>query len=449
MNDLRISIVARLTVLTTAVVLTVAARASEETPGAVQDRPIALVGGTIHPVSGPDIADGTIVFEKGKITAVGRDVNLPPRTITVDVHGKHIYPGLFDADTDIGLVEVMAVRATVDFAEAGEINPNVRARAAFNPDSEWIPVTRANGVLTATAAPSGGLICGLASVMNLDGWTWEQMTLRGDGAMYVNWPVLVETQTWTLEQSVPVDRTRARVIDQLTTVFADARAYAKLKAARAAQGAAPPDYDARWEAMIPLLERKISMHVRADDVRQIQSAVAFARKEGVKLVIVGGYHAADCAELLKAENVSVIIKGVHRLPRHRSDPYDAPFTLAARLHKEGVKFCISANDRMANFRNLPYHAATAAAYGLPVDDALKAVTLYPAEIMGVGNRAGSLEVGKDATLIVTTGDPLEITTHVKSAYVQGRSVDLNDRQQRLWQKYREKYRQLEAQPAVE
>src|SRR5262249_29001432 len=154
-----------------------------------------------------------------------------------------------------------AVRATVDFAETGEINPNVRARAAFNPDSEWIPVTRANGVLTAATAPSGGLICGLASVMNLDGWTWEQMTLRGDGAMYVDWPVLVETQTWALDDApaFPKDRTRARVIDQMTTVFADARAYAKLKAARAAQGAAPPDFDARWEAMIPLLERKISM----------------------------------------------------------------------------------------------------------------------------------------------------------------------------------------------
>jgi imidazolonepropionase-like amidohydrolase len=260
---------------------------------------------------------------------------------------------------------------------------------------------------------------------------------------------LVEAQTWILEESAPADKSRARVIDQLTTVFADARAYANLKAARAAQRAAPPEFDARWEAMIPLLEGKIALHVRADDVRQIQSAVAFARKEGVKLVIVGGYHAADCAELLRAENVPVVVKGVHRLPRHRSDPYDAPFTLPARLHKAGVKFCISANDRMANFRNLPYHAATAAAYGLPAEEALKAVTLRPAEILGVGDRTGSLEVGKDATLIVTTGDPLEITTAVKSAYVQGRAVDLNDRQQRLWQKYREKYRQLEAQGSGE
>lgn len=420
--------------------------ASDEVPGAPQSRPIALVGASIHPVSGPAIADGAIVFDTGKITAVGKrgEVKLPPNAVSYDVSGKHVYPGLIDADTDIGLVEVMAVRATVDFAETGSINPNVRARAAFNPDSEWIPVTRANGVLTAVSAPTGSLLSGLASVMSLDGWTWEDMTLRGDSAMYVNWPQLVESQTWRLEESSPVEKTRARVIEQLTNVFADARAYARLKSARAAQGAPPPDFDARWEAMIPLLEGKIALHVRADDIRQIQSAVAFARREGVKLVIVGGYHAADCAELLQAENVPVVIKGVHRLPRHPADPYDAPFTLPARLHKAGVKFCISANDRMANIRNVPYHAATAAAYGLPEDEALKAVTLYPAEILGVADRVGSLEVGKDATLIVTTGDPLEISTHVRQAYIAGREVDLNDRHKRLWQKYREKYRQQDA-----
>jgi len=418
--------------------------ASDEVPGAPQDRPIALVGGTIHPVVGKPIADGTLVFDGGKITLIGTDVKLPPRTVSIDARGKHIYPGLIDADTDIGLVEVMSVRATVDFAETGQINPNVRARAAFNPDSEWIPVTRANGVLTAVTAPRGGLICGLASVMNMDGWTWEDMTLRGDGAMYVEWPTMAETQTWRLDEGGPVEKSRSRVIDQLTTVFADARAYERLKKARASQGAPPPDFDARWEAMIPLLEGRIAMHVRADDVRQIQSAVGFARREGVKLVIVGGYHAADCAELLRAENVPVVIKGVHRLPRHRADPYDAPFTLAARLHEAGVKFCLSANDRMANIRNLPYHAATAAAYGLAEDEALKSVTLYPAQILGVADRVGSLEVGKDATLIVTTGDPLEITTHVKAAYIGGREVELNDRHKRLWQKYREKYRQIDA-----
>jgi imidazolonepropionase-like amidohydrolase len=419
-------------------------RANDEVPGAPQDRPIALVGGTIHPVVGADVVGGTIIFEKGKITALGKQVKLPPRTIVVDVAGKHIYPGLFDADTEIGLVEVMAVRATVDYAETGSINPNVRARTAFNPDSEWIPVTRSNGVLTAVSAPLGGLLSGLGSVMSMDGWTWESMTLRGEAAMYVNWPPMMDVQISRMDEIGPIERSRAKVIEQLTTVFADARAYAKLKAARTAQSQPAPDFDARWEAMIPVLERKTPLFVRADDLRQIQSAVAFARKENVKLAIIGGYHAAECAELLKGEDVPVIIKGVQRLPRHRGDAYDAPFTLPAKLHAAGVKFCISSSDRMANIRNVPYHAATAAAYGLPVAEALKSVTLYPAQILGVADRIGSLEKGKDATLIVTTGDPLEIATHVTKAYIGGREVDLNDRHKRLWHKYQEKYRQLDA-----
>lgn len=418
--------------------------ANDEIPGAPQDRPIALVGGTIHPVSGPDVAQGTILFQKGKIVAVASKMQLPAGTIVIDCKGKHIYPGLFDADTEIGLVEVMAVRATVDYAETGTINPNVRARAAFNPDSEWIPVTRSNGVLTCVSTPLGGLISGLGSAMSMDGWTWEEMTLRGETGLYVNWPPMLDVQISRLDDIGPIERSRSKVLDQLTAVFNDARAYAKLRAARKAQNQAPPDFDARWEAMLSVLDRKTPLFVRADDLRQITSAVAFARKENVKLVIVGGYHAADCAELLKSEDVPVVVKGVQRLPRHRGDAYDAAFTLPLRLHEAGVKFCISSSDRMANIRNVPYHAAAAAAYGLPVEEALKAVTLYPAQIVGVADRIGSLERGKDATLIVTTGDPLEIATHVTAAYIGGREVDLNDRHKRLWHKYQEKYRQLDA-----
>lgn len=419
------------------------ALASPEVPGAPQSQPVALVGGTVHPVSGPSISGGTVLFDGGRITHVGAKVDVPKGAKIVDCRGKHVYPGLIDADSELGLVEIASVRATVDYAETGTINPNVRAQTAFNPDSELIPVTRSNGVLTAMVAPTGGLLCGLGAVMRMDGWTWEEMTIRGESALYVNWPQLIESHTWRLEQSAPEERTRARVIEQLTQVFADARAYTKLKKARAEQGQPAPDYDARWDAMIPVLDGRTPLYVRADDVRQIQSAVAFARREGVKLVIVGGYHAPECAELLKAENVPVILKGVNRLPRHRHDPYDAPFTIAARLHAAGIKFCISASDRMANARNLPYHAATAAAFGLPRDEALKSVTLNAAQVLGVGDQLGSLEVGKAATLIVTDGDPLEIATHVTSAYIDGREVDLSDRHKRLWEKYRQKYRQLD------
>jgi imidazolonepropionase-like amidohydrolase len=419
-------------------------RASDAVPGAPQKGPIALVGGTVHPVSSPTIEEGTVLFEDGKITAVGRNVKLPKGVEKIDVKGKHVYPGLFDADTELGLVEIAAVRATVDYVETGSINPNVRAQAAFNPDSELIPVTRSGGVLTAVSAPLGGLIAGRGAVMRMDGWTWEQMTIRGEAAMYVNWPSMVETYTWRLDEGGPVEKSRAATIDKLTNVLADARAYRTLRRARAEQNAAAPDFDARWEAMIPVLDGKTPIAVRADDLRQIQSAVAFAKKEGLKLVIIGGYDAPDCAELLKREKVPVIVKGVNRLPRYRNDAYDAGYTVPARLHEAGVTFCISANDRMANTRNLPHHAAQAAAFGLPVDEALKSITLRPAEIMGVADRLGSLEAGKAATIVVADGDILEIASNVTAAYIDGRTVDLTDRHKQLYQKYKQKYEQLEA-----
>ncbi len=200
--------------------------------------------------------------------------------------------------------------------------------------------------------------------------------------------------------------------------------------------------------MIPVLARQIPVFIDAEETQQIQAAVSFAEQEKLRLVIVGGYDAPACAELLKKHNVPVIVAGVHRLPRRRNDPYDAPFTVPARLHAAGIEFCIagviggSSGASPANVRNLPHHAGTAAAHGLPSEEALKAVTLYPAKLLGVDDRIGSLEVGKDATLIVTTGDPLDIPTHVTAAYIQGREVSLNDRHKRLWEKYKEKYRRL-------
>lgn len=425
-------------------VCSTAAFAHDAVPGAPQKAPIALVGGTVHPVVGPVVENGTVLFDGGKLTAVGRDVALPTNVRKIDVRGKHVYPGMIDVDTEIGLVEIQAVRATVDDAETGDVNPSARAVTAFNPDSELIPVTRSNGVLTAMTCPRGGLLCGLGSVMRLDGWTWEDMTVRGDAAMIVEWPTLIQTQTARLEQLRVREEKRAKALEQMTNLFADARAYQKFKRARAEQGAPPPDYDARWEAMLPVLEGRTPLHVRADDMRQIQSAVALARKEGVRLVIVGGYHAPECAELLRSENVAVVVKGTNRLPRYRNDPYDTPFTVPARLYKAGVKFCISASDRMANVRNLPYHAGAAVAYGLPAEEALKSVTLYPAQVAGVDKELGSLEKGKSATLIVTTGDPLDIECQVTAAYIDGREVDLTDRHKQLRDKYQQKYQQINA-----
>ena len=389
------------------------------TPAPPQDHPIALVGGTVHPVGEADIADGVVLFEGGKITAIGKTVKLPAKCEKIDVKGKHVYPGLMDSYTQLGLSEISAVRATNDIREAGVINPNARALVAVNPDSELIPVARTNGITHVITAPEGGIMAGLSACIQLDGWTWEEMSLQSPAALHIDWPNTEEN------------------FKKLQQAFDDARNYQKAKLANPAL-----PQDIRWEAMLPVIDGKVPMVAHADLAEGIQEAVAFCQREKLRLIIHGGYDAEQCADLLKQHNVPIIVDGVHRLPFRRDDPYDTPFTLPARLHKAGVRFCIAGNDRAGNVRNLPYHAGLAAAYGLPKAEALKSITLYPAEIFSLST-LGSLSLGKSATLIVTTGDPLDIRTQVEMSFIQGRRLTLNDKQQDLYRKYQEKYRRLE------
>ena len=417
------------------------ALAAPEVPGAPVKKPIAVVGATIHTVSGKTIENGTLLVRNGKVVAVGSKVNVPAQAITVDAGGKHVYPGLFDAYTDIGLVEINAVRATRDHSETGQINPSVKSWVSVNPDSEIIPVTRSNGVLLALTAPAGGLISGKSAVIQLDGWTFEDLTVKASVGMHVDWPNMSPVIDWESDKSAKDQMAaRDRTLRTLRDTFNDARAYQKAQAATRS----PAPRDARWEAMLPVLSRQLPLVVAADDLQQLQAAVAFAAEQNVKLIIYGGYDAPLCAELLKKHDVPVIVGGVYRLPRRRFEHYDTPFTVPARLHEAGVKFCISGSGRFgaSAVRNLPYHAAMAVAFGLPADEALKAITLYPAEILGIDQQVGSLEKGKDATFCITDGDPLETPTQIEAAYIQGRRVDLNDRHKRLWKKYEEKYRRL-------
>ena len=432
------------------------ARASDEVPGAPQHGPVLLVGGDVYTVSGDVIRGGQVLFDQGKIVAVAKDVQAPSDVKRVDVSGKRVYPGLFAAGNDLGLTEVRSVRGTLDAEEIGDLNPNARAEVAVNPDSELIPVARANGVLLNLTAPEGSVIPGTSAVIQLDGWTWEDLTVKAPVAMHMAWPRMAPVTRSRRVREGPEEQTKRRdeQLKALDQAFADARAYLAARKATAGEGEAEgkastaraprrtADFDARWEAMLPLLERRLPLVVEADEVRQIEAAVAFAAREKVKLVVFGGYDAPLCAELLKAHDVPVIVNGVHRLPLRADSPYDEPFTVPDRLREAGVKYCITLAHRFggSDVRNLPYHAAAAAAYGLPADEALKAITLYPARILGVADRVGSIEPGRDATLIVTDGDILEPATHVEQAFVQGRGVDLSSKHTRLWQKYREKYR---------
>ncbi len=422
-----------------------AASASDQIPGAPQKKPIALINGVLHPIKGPAIEDGTVIFDNGKIVDLGRRMKPPADATVIDLEGKHVYPSLIESHSHLGLVEISSTRATLDMTEIGSINPNVRAHVSVNPDSELIPVTRANGVLIAVSAPSGGLVSGKASVLQLDGWTYEDMTLKPDCALVINWPRTAPEMTHvpgTESEGKPEDRDTERIkaLKDLRDLFENTRTYIK---ARAANPANQP-FDSRLDSMIPVVEGQIPLLISADRANQIQGAVAFGIEQNVKIILLGGHDAEMCAELLRRYDVPVIVDAVHKDPRRSHEEYDSSYTLPERLRRAEIRFCISGTGRSEtwNTRNLPYHAATAAAYGLPYEDALRSVTQYPAEILGIADRVGTLEPGKDATLFVSDGDPLETETLVTAAWIQGRKVDLTSRHTQLYDKYRTKYRQL-------
>ena len=421
------------------------AKASDSIPARPQQAPILLQGATVHPVVSEPVEDGKILFIDGKIANLGGPnlkINLPAGTQIVDVSGKHVYPGMIAAKTTIGLVEINAVRATRDLSESGRMNANARAEISVNPDSEIIPVTRANGVLTALTVPqtSGGLISGRSALIALDGWTWEEMVIKAPVGLHVFWPGMRGgySQRPGADPNAPGSLQSAhKRIKELEEFLAEARAYTK----------APndvPDSNLKLAAMAPVLDKNLPLFIHANDVRQIQSAMAFAEREDVSIVIVGGRDAWRVSNSLKERDIPVILSAPQSLPGRRWEPYDTSFRSALKLHEAGVSFCIANDGSAPSERNLPYQAAAAASFGLPPSVALKAVTLFPARILGMEARLGSLEEGKDATLIVTDGDPLEITTNVESAYIQGRKLDLSSRHTRLYKKYREKYRQLKA-----
>lgn len=425
--------------------------ANPNVPPPAQKRAIVITGATIHTVSGEVIANGRLLFERGRIVAVcaANAVAIPAGTEEIALPGKHLYPGFIAANTALGLVEVQAVRATVDSAEVGALNPNSRALIAVNADSELLPVTRANGVLAALAVPRAniaGLITGTSALIQLDGWNWEEMGLIPEVALHVTLPSM--RYTAALYPALPaarledMQRMSTQRLKSLETAFETAAAYNLAKSNDPATTT-----DSRWEAMRAVVAGKRPVFVHAEELPQIRYALGFAERFGLKMVIVGGADAWHLAPLLKARDIAVIIGGVHRLPLRRGEDTDTPYRLAAKLHQAGVRFAIArggSNFDAAMERSLPFEAATAVAFGLPPAEALKAITLSAAQILGAADQLGSLEVGKRASFIVTNGDPLDIRTQVERIYIQGRDVPLADKQTRLNDKYQEKYRRLAA-----
>lgn len=420
--------------------------ASDQIPGKKQDHPIALVGGTIHTVSGDNIDGGTVLFENGKITAVGVDLKLPEGTEQIYIIDQHVYPGLIAANTVIGLVEISAVRATRDYAEVSDIKPNIRSEVAVNPDSELFPVTRANGITVAHVIPRGGLISGTSALIMMDGWTNEDMTLKAPIGLLINWPDM-EIRHGFIDTKKDSEQVKVieKKINIIHNTFSEARAYLKAKNAEEQKDIPYHASDIRWDAMVPVLNREIPVLIHAPKIRQIRAAINWATEENLKVVLMTGQDAGLAIDLLKEKSIPVILEGILTTPARRWEPYNTPFTTPAKLYEAGIAFCIAGqggSSEAAHVRTLPYHAAMAAANGLPKAEALKSVTLYPAQILGVEDQLGSIEIGKDATLIVTDGDPLEITTNVNLEFIQGRKIDLTSRHTQLYEKYKTKYKQL-------
>lgn len=420
----------------------IAAPAAAQVPAPPQSQPIALTGGTIHTVTNGVIQNGTIVFENGVITAVGTDVAVPAGARRVDVSGKHIYPGLIDAYSAMGLQEIGSVDVTSDTNELGDFNPNVRAEVAVNPESRHIGTARSNGVLVTLTTPSGGVVSGLSAALMLDGWTWETMTLKSGAALNVNWPNpgAEERGFGDDEEEEQEDRPDyAEQIRSLRDMFATARAYRDAQAS-----GMPHDTDSRWQAMVPVVNGEIPVVVSANDIQQIQDAIAWAESEGVRLVLRGGEDALYVADHLAAKRIPVLLTSSMDAPNRDWEGYDANYALASNLHEKGVPFAITGGSSAPYTHRLPYEAGVAVAFGLPVEEALRAVTIYPARIMGIDHRVGSLETGKDATLLITTGNPLDFLASIEQAYVQGREVDMMDIHKQLYEKYSEKVRQSRA-----
>lgn len=424
--------------------------ANDTVPPAPQSKPLLLTGATIHPVASTTIKNGRLLIIDGKISdvlAADAPLDLPKGTVTVDLAGKHIYPGMIAANSVLGLTEIKAVRASVDMAEPGDLNPNARAQVSINPDSELIPVARANGVLATLTVPrssGGALIAGSSALVQLDGWTWEDMTVQAPVGMHIYWPKLRTSSKWTSPSDEKSLENLRKAYDgdvkKITTAFEHADAYAKAVAAKDFQ----PDSDLRWQALVPVLKGDLPVFIHAQTVAQIRGALHFAHTmELPRPVIVGGADTWRVVDELKALKASVILSPVNALPTRRWEAYDTPYVAAKKLHDAGVAFCI-ANGAFdaSNERNLPYQAGRAAAFGLPRDVALKSVTLFPARILGVEERLGSIEPGKEATFFVSNGDPLEVRTQVERVWIRGREVDLSSKHTQLFEKYQQKYRQL-------
>jgi imidazolonepropionase-like amidohydrolase len=406
----------------------------------------AITHAKLFTLTGPPIDDGILVIRDGKIAAVGTNVDVPGGAQVIDGKGLQVYPGLFDPVTQMGLSEISAVSATVDTAETGEFNPDAVAAEAILPSSEHIPVTRAAGITEVLAVPASGgfdsrgssnILGGQASAIHLAGWTINDMLIKKSVAMVLDWPK-IETQTFDLttfsrkpKPYAEAKQERDKQIDELTDWLDNARHYAQ---AWGHGGPAEYQRDLKLEALVPVVRGELPVLVFADRARDIRAAVEFCDKQKLKMILAGGAEAYKVKELLRSKSIPVVLQPTLTEPLDEDDPYDRSLTQPAELADARVKIAFGSFDN-SFARRLGQQAANAVAYGLPYDEALKAVTLYPAQIFGLADQIGTLETGKIANVIVTNGDPLELTTDVRYLFIKGQLTSTDNKHKALYEKY--------------
>jgi imidazolonepropionase-like amidohydrolase len=405
-----------------------------------QSEKITLTNGTIHIGNGTVIANGYVTFDGGKITAVGEGNAPSSAGKVVDVKGKHIYPGLILTVSQLGLAEISSVRATIDHTEIGLMNPNIRSIVAYNTDSKVINTVKSNGILLANIVPQGGTISGSSSVVQLDAWNWEDAIYHADGGIHMNMPSLFfrpnpfaaffgVAETRNANDVIKEGLTK---IEELKQFFREANAYHKETAHR--------NTSLKYEAVKGLFSKKQKLFVHCDIVKEMLVAVDFAKEFGFDVVIVGGSESFQIADLLKQHNIAVILGQRHSLPTTTDDDVDLPYKSATYLQNAGVLYAINDEDSQNRGRNLPFNAGTAAAYGITKEQALTSITLNAAKILGIDNRTGSIEVGKDANIVISEGDILDMRSSIIThAFIQGKQVSLDNKHKQLYERYKYKY----------
>jgi imidazolonepropionase-like amidohydrolase len=396
-------------------------------PAPAQQGNIALTHATIHVGNGTVLEDAMIVFRDGKIMSVGPAEPIKDNAKVIDCSGKHIYPGLISAATNLGLNEIGAVRATRDEYELGNINPDVRSVIAYNTDSKIINTVRSNGILLVNVIPNGGMLSGSSSVMQLDAWNWEDAVYKMDGGIHFRMPFLVRFS----ESEDPLKENLKRIED-VRTFFREANAYFD-----------EPKHEhtnVKFESVKGLFDKTQTFFVHCELVKEMMVAVEFAKEFGFRTVIVGGSDSWKITDYLKENNIAVVVNQMHSLPNMQDDDVDLPYKLPFLLQQAGVAYCISDQDEQSRYRNLPFNAGVAVGYGLTKEQALQAITLNAAKILGIDGRTGSLEMDKDANIVVSDGDILDMkTSNIKFAFIQGRQINLDDKQKQLYERYKYKY----------